>query len=201
MTLVFSRISGVLAFSWRTYLNALLASLRIHLLTRDLQDRSLAAQLRSLRFLVLDEADRMIEAGHFQELDSILRMTARPPPPPPDVDMFAFTFSYLPAHTDALAHSETKQDPPALMDVDYEDMAVGKRNDALQTFIFSATMSKALQRDLKRRRRYGTNGKREEENATTLGETTVSTRHSDSWIGIRRSPLEARFPRSRPSDH
>ncbi|QRW05488.1 DEAD/DEAH box helicase [Ceratobasidium sp. AG-Ba] len=30
-----------------------------------------------LRFLVLDEADRMVEAGHFQELDNIVKLTAR----------------------------------------------------------------------------------------------------------------------------
>lgn len=43
-----------------------------------LKDPELALQLRCLRFLVIDEADRMIEAGHFQELDNILRLTARP---------------------------------------------------------------------------------------------------------------------------
>lgn len=31
----------------------------------------------SLRFLVLDEADRMIERGHFKDLDSILKETER----------------------------------------------------------------------------------------------------------------------------
>jgi ATP-dependent RNA helicase DDX24/MAK5 len=30
-----------------------------------------------LKFLVLDEADRMIETGHFEELDRILRLTMR----------------------------------------------------------------------------------------------------------------------------
>ena len=33
--------------------------------------------IQSLDFLVLDEADRMIETGHFAELDSILRLTLR----------------------------------------------------------------------------------------------------------------------------
>lgn len=33
--------------------------------------------MKSLRFLVLDEADRMIEAGHFAELENILRLTLR----------------------------------------------------------------------------------------------------------------------------
>jgi ATP-dependent RNA helicase DDX24/MAK5 len=35
----------------------------------------LAQEIRHLRFLVLDEADRMIEAGHFAELENILRLT------------------------------------------------------------------------------------------------------------------------------
>jgi superfamily II DNA/RNA helicase len=32
---------------------------------------------RCEKFLVLDEADRMIEVGHFAELDNILRLTLR----------------------------------------------------------------------------------------------------------------------------
>jgi len=30
-----------------------------------------------LRFLVIDEADRMIENGHFAELENIVRLTQR----------------------------------------------------------------------------------------------------------------------------
>jgi ATP-dependent RNA helicase DDX24/MAK5 len=41
------------------------------------QDDILARQIRNVRFLVLDEADRMVEAGHFQELDNIVKLTAR----------------------------------------------------------------------------------------------------------------------------
>jgi len=41
------------------------------------QDDDLAKQIKSLRFLVLDEADRMVEAGHFAELEHILRLTLR----------------------------------------------------------------------------------------------------------------------------
>ena len=33
--------------------------------------------IKSLQFLVLDEADRMIETGHFAELDNILQLTQR----------------------------------------------------------------------------------------------------------------------------
>jgi superfamily II DNA/RNA helicase len=42
-----------------------------------LQDDSLSSEIKNLRFLVLDEADRMIEAGHFAELENILRLTLR----------------------------------------------------------------------------------------------------------------------------
>ena len=41
------------------------------------QNDDLALQLKNLKFLVLDEADRMIETGHFAELDNILRLTLR----------------------------------------------------------------------------------------------------------------------------
>lgn len=33
--------------------------------------------IRALRFLVIDEADRMIENGHFAELENIVRLTQR----------------------------------------------------------------------------------------------------------------------------
>lgn len=41
------------------------------------QDETIAADIRGLRFLVLDEADRMIENGHFAELENIVRLTER----------------------------------------------------------------------------------------------------------------------------
>jgi ATP-dependent RNA helicase DDX24/MAK5 len=44
-----------------------------------LQDDRLTEEIKDLKFLVLDEADRMVEAGHFAELDNILRLTLRPP--------------------------------------------------------------------------------------------------------------------------
>ena len=34
-------------------------------------------QLGQLRYLVIDEADRMVEQGHFQELSSILELIHR----------------------------------------------------------------------------------------------------------------------------
>lgn len=69
-------------------------------------DDHLAMRVRRTRFLVIDEADRMVEAGHFAEMDAILRMVKR-----------------------------TK------------GTAVDA-NQAMQTFVYSATMTKALQTNL-----------------------------------------------------
>lgn len=41
------------------------------------QDSKLAKQIKMLDFLVLDEADRMVEAGHFAELEKIFDLTNR----------------------------------------------------------------------------------------------------------------------------
>lgn len=72
------------------------------------QDDAFARRVRQTRFLVVDEADRMVETGHFAEMDAILRMVQR-------------TSGALPA------------------------------NEAMQTLVFSATMAKALQQNLKRK--------------------------------------------------
>ncbi|KIK99198.1 hypothetical protein PAXRUDRAFT_823034 [Paxillus rubicundulus Ve08.2h10] len=87
------------------------------------EDELLVQQVRNMRFLVLDEADRMIEAGHFAEMDNILRLTVR----------------------------QSKED-------EIEAEGTAQENgispeDGLQTFVFSATLSKDLQRNLKRRSR------------------------------------------------
>ena len=41
------------------------------------QDDTLARAIKGIKFLVIDEADRMIENGHFAELESIVRLTRR----------------------------------------------------------------------------------------------------------------------------
>ncbi|KAH7887065.1 ATP-dependent RNA helicase [Phlebopus sp. FC_14] len=88
------------------------------------QDESLAKQIRNLRFLVLDEADRMIEAGHFAEMEKILRLTIRQPTSE--------------VTTEGRSDGDDQNAPP---------------RDQLQTFVFSATLSRELQRNLKRRSR------------------------------------------------
>ncbi|KAJ7269819.1 ATP-dependent RNA helicase [Mycena rebaudengoi] len=101
-------------------------------------DDELSKQIKNLKFLVLDEADRMIEAGHFAELENILRLTLR--------------------------ESKADQIEP---DGD-EDEPV---QDGMQTFVFSATLSKDLQRNVKRRSRpksAGKHYKRNDKPASTL---------------------------------
>jgi superfamily II DNA/RNA helicase len=41
------------------------------------QDDSFASQIKRIKFLVIDEADRMIETGHFAELENIVGLTVR----------------------------------------------------------------------------------------------------------------------------
>lgn len=41
------------------------------------EDDALARGIKGIKFLVIDEADRMIENGHFAELDNIVRLTRR----------------------------------------------------------------------------------------------------------------------------
>ncbi|KAF9788333.1 ATP-dependent RNA helicase [Thelephora terrestris] len=93
------------------------------------EEGELANDITSLDFLVLDEADRMIEAGHFAELDNILRLTLR-------------------------QYCEDQHDP-----VLEDGPVVDSANDSLQTFVFSATLSKDLQRNLRKRAKPKKSGK------------------------------------------
>ncbi|KAJ3080842.1 ATP-dependent RNA helicase [Quaeritorhiza haematococci] len=45
------------------------------------EDDALLARFRKIRYLVIDEADRMLEAGHFKDLEYILRAISRAPAP------------------------------------------------------------------------------------------------------------------------
>ncbi|KAJ3862205.1 ATP-dependent RNA helicase [Lentinula novae-zelandiae] len=95
------------------------------------ENETLAKELKRLRFLVLDEADRMIEAGHFAELDNILRLTLR--------------------------ESEEDRIPDDVPSIhgepgfDVQDDKEKVARDQMQTFVFSATLSKDLQKNVKRR--------------------------------------------------
>ncbi|CDO70366.1 hypothetical protein BN946_scf184999.g6 [Trametes cinnabarina] len=95
------------------------------------EDDELATQIENLRFLVLDEADRMIETGHFAELDNILRLTLR-------------------KSDDEVIEPENAL---GVEDGEREDSKEGVRQGEMQTFVFSATLSKDLQKNLRRRSR------------------------------------------------
>ncbi|ORY72598.1 P-loop containing nucleoside triphosphate hydrolase protein [Leucosporidium creatinivorum] len=98
------------------------------------EDDSLARQIKNIKFLVIDEADRMIENGHFAELESIVRLTRRKGEEDEEDE-------YVDDFTTAVS-SASKVD------------TLESRPD-MRTFVFSATMSKDLQRNLKKRgRRY-----------------------------------------------
>ncbi|KAG9104867.1 ATP-dependent RNA helicase [Ceratobasidium sp. 370] len=94
------------------------------------EDDNLARQIRNVRFLVLDEADRMVEAGHFQELDNIVKLTAR--------------------KQESETPDELEEDPvfAAASAGAVESLPA---NEKMQTFVFSATLSKELQVNLSRR--------------------------------------------------
>ncbi|PPQ66809.1 hypothetical protein CVT26_009656 [Gymnopilus dilepis] len=115
-------------------------------------DDELAQEIRNLRFLVLDEADRMIEAGHFAELENILRLTLK-----------ETQDEEIPDDTKTNSGAQQKAE-------DEEDSKRGVKDD-LQTFVFSATLSKDLQRNLKKKFRPKGNKKhykRDQAPATTL---------------------------------
>ncbi|KAL7420114.1 ATP-dependent RNA helicase [Cryptotrichosporon argae] len=93
-------------------------------------DDDLAASIRLLRFLVLDEADRMVETGHFAELSSIVALTQRA--------------------VDAVGTAEADA---ALFDAAGTALTRARARDDMQTLVFSATMSKDMQVNLRKRRR------------------------------------------------
>ncbi|KAL1741030.1 P-loop containing nucleoside triphosphate hydrolase protein [Schizophyllum fasciatum] len=107
------------------------------------EDEDLARNIKHLKFLVLDEADRMIEAGHFAELDNVLRLTLR-------------------ANKNDQIQTETGENSEEV-EADESDV-----QDGLQTFVFSATLSKDLQRNLKKRKHPGKGRKPRAAPASTL---------------------------------
>ncbi|KAG6889409.1 hypothetical protein C0992_005331 [Termitomyces sp. T32_za158] len=132
----------------------------------------LSGEIKTLRFLVLDEADRMIEAGHFAELENILRLTLRE-------NKFVRSIRHL----SKLQSDETSRDDQIENPVDGQsegeddqDSSREPAKDGLQTFIFSATLSKDLQKNVKRRSRPTSAGKykkRDEKSASTLDDLVL----------------------------
>ncbi|KAJ9476914.1 ATP-dependent RNA helicase MAK5 [Pseudozyma hubeiensis] len=121
-------------------------------------DDRLAARIKQTRFLVLDEADRMVEVGHFAEMEHILNLVNR---------------------SEARRPSEGKDGQQQGSGSEEDDEAEiethgVKPSSSMQTFIFSATLSKALQVNLKRRKKLKQFTKKRhlkrQDNATTLDE-------------------------------
>lgn len=94
-------------------------------------DDQLTKRIKLTRFLVVDEADRMIETGHFAEMENILALVKRA----------------------KRAFNPELQSTASIS---------GGATD-MQTFIFSATLTKELQDNLKR-----SNRKRKSKNGSTL---------------------------------
>ncbi|CAE6395872.1 unnamed protein product [Rhizoctonia solani] len=120
------------------------------------ENNGLARQIRSVRFLVLDEADRMVEAGHFQELDNIVKLTAR---------------------RKEQDESDEMEDDPVFAEAAAAAVDSAPTNDQMQTFVFSATMSKELQTNLSRR-----SGKRKnkDKKSSTLDDLLMKLDFRDS---------------------
>lgn len=115
----------------------------------------MAKQIKTLKFLVLDEADRMVEAGHFEELEHILRLTFR--------QSWFVSLSYsITNNSEPIEHSDEKIETEfnETSDVEEDSSVKASAADDLQTFVFSATLSKDLQRNVKKRSRPPIGGKK-----------------------------------------
>ncbi|KAF9982781.1 ATP-dependent RNA helicase [Modicella reniformis] len=94
-------------------------------------------RLIHVRFLVLDEADRMLESGHFQELSNILQL----------LDRKREVTSEWEQHVKANeANEDGTVTPASIARTDYD-------HDR-QTFVFTATLSKELSLNLSRKKNY-----------------------------------------------
>ncbi|KAK0558237.1 ATP-dependent RNA helicase [Tilletia horrida] len=115
------------------------------------EDDDFAARMKQIRFLVIDEADRMVEVGHFAEMDNILKIVRRPGEAEEVGDAFVEEMpASLPLNSIAQSFVAKFQ---------------GGRED-LQTFVFSATLSKNLQRNLTRAKRKTLSRKKKAETST-----------------------------------
>jgi ATP-dependent RNA helicase DDX24/MAK5 len=84
-------------------------------------------RLKKIRFLVVDEADRLLSEGHFKELEEIMKVLDQP-----DVD-----------------------DEPPSDEADEDSESDEPRHTERQTLVFSATFHKGLQQKLAGKSRFG----------------------------------------------
>ncbi len=119
----------------------------------------------------------MIEHGHFAELDNILRLTLRE---------MQYVFQLSIGHALPIGRFREDQidaqfndDPEAAAKND-DTQHDTTRTDGMQTFVFSATLSKDLQRNLKKRQKYfkNTSRRKKQEPASTLGTSTTVLQYS-----------------------
>ncbi|KAG9060898.1 ATP-dependent RNA helicase [Linnemannia hyalina] len=110
-------------------------------------------RLIQAKFLVLDEADRMLESGHFEELSNILKLLERKREKTSDWDQHVKAAAAAKATNDADDDDQEKKDgknkedtvkPTSIARTDYESLR--------QTFIFTATLSKELSLNLTRKK-------------------------------------------------
>jgi ATP-dependent RNA helicase DDX24/MAK5 len=108
-----------------------------------IQDDELAASVRRLRFLIIDEADRMIETGHFAELENIVGLTQR--------KLRYVTVRSLDWKTDQCSKIVNPDDEDPTFKATATLLTSTAAREDMQTFVFSATLSKDLQQNLKRK--------------------------------------------------
>ncbi|KAF9281926.1 ATP-dependent RNA helicase [Linnemannia elongata] len=110
-------------------------------------------RLIQAKFLVLDEADRMLESGHFEELSNILKLLERKREKTSDWEQHIKAAAAVKAANSAEDDDQEKKDgknkedtvkPTSIARTDYESPR--------QTFIFTATLSKELSLNLTRKR-------------------------------------------------
>jgi ATP-dependent RNA helicase DDX24/MAK5 len=101
------------------------------------EDEELGKAIKGIQFLVLDEADRMIENGHFAELENIIALTKR--------------------SSDKKAKKQTakKAEEDEVFVNDFEagedTLEAWPVRQNIKTYVFSATMSKELQRNVQKK--------------------------------------------------
>ncbi|KAK3813094.1 MAG: P-loop containing nucleoside triphosphate hydrolase protein [Benniella sp.] len=103
-------------------------------------------RLVHVRFLVMDEADRMLESGHFQELTNILKLLDRKREVTSEWEQHVKENSLNEDGTIA---------PTSIARTDFEHNR--------QTFIFTATLSKELSLNLSKKKNYATSAKQSTE--------------------------------------
>ncbi|CAO3565128.1 unnamed protein product [Mortierella alpina] len=104
-----------------------------------------SGRLTNARYLVLDEADRMLESGHFQELTNILKLLERKREKTSDWEQHLKEKSEGEATAAAAGEKETIK-ATSIARTDYEFNR--------QTFIFTATMSKELSLNLTKKKNH-----------------------------------------------